>query len=139
MENGIPTSSYSYKGTADTCQKSSHKPTVKCPKGIEEYYPKGNDTRLKQLLSRGPVVGTIHVSEDLFQYSGGLYTTANCKGKLNHAIVIVGYGDEPTTGKPAWIVRNSWGSDWGDKGLVWIDSSIDNICNMSKWFWYYLN
>lgn len=84
-------------------------------------------------------MGAIHVNEDLFQYADGLYTTNNCTGKLNHAVVITGYGEE--TGKEEnrkyWIVRNSWGREWGTAGYAYVDASVENICNLSKWLWYY--
>lgn len=49
-------------------------------------------------------------------YSSGILTDANaCTTNLDHAVNIVGYGG---SGTPYWIVRNSWGSSWGESGYV---------------------
>lgn len=63
-----------------------------------------------------------------FFYSGKSVIINDFKAKpLNHAVNIVGYG--PKFGRQAWIVRNSWGTSWGDKGYAYVsqDSSIFGI------------
>ena len=47
----------------------------------------------------------------------GNYFTQNATG---HALVIIGWGDDPV---PHWIVHNSWGSDWGNNGKAKISRS----------------
>ncbi len=82
----------------------------------------GSVDSVKTALQKGPLVTTMAVYEDFFYYKSGIYkhTTGSMAG--GHAVSIVGYSD---AGK-YWIVRNSWGEDWGDKGFVkvsWDDSS----------------
>ena len=46
-------------------------------------------------------------------YKSGIYVgTSNTA--TSHAVVVVGYGTDPTTNTPYWIVKNSWGSKWGE-------------------------
>lgn len=69
----------------------------------------------------GPVVIAVAATPWSF-YRGGIYKTDLSKGgvftDLNHAVVIVGYGTDENTGTPYWIVRNSWGTGWGEDGYI---------------------
>ena len=69
---------------------------------------------------------------------GGIYDDPACDEasiyKMNHAIVIVGYGtDEDDT--DYWIVRNSFGTSWGMDGYMFIERGV-NKCNIESWAAY---
>ena len=52
-------------------------------------------------------------------YREGVYTSDTCKGgpeDVNHAVLAVGYGVDKDTGLGYYIVKNSWGAQWGDDG-----------------------
>merc|ERR1712211_189024 len=48
-------------------------------------------------------------------YFGGVYT-GSCDYDMDHAVQLVGYGED--SGKLYWLVRNSWGSGWGESGYI---------------------
>jgi C1A family cysteine protease len=68
---------------------------------------------VKQALQKGPVVTTIMVYEDFMSYGGGVYTHTTGKFLGGHAISIIGYNDADQ----AFIIRNSWGPEWGEGGF----------------------
>jgi hypothetical protein len=94
----------------------------------------GNQKDLKSAVAMGPVSVAIEADAKIFQfYSGGVITSSECGNNLDHGVLIVGYGEED--GIPYWLVKNSWGSDWGDKGYVKIkrsESENDNgVCGIA--------
>ena len=63
-------------------------------------------------------------------YRIGVYTDKSCDGnQRNHAVNVVGYGRDAPTGLDFWIVRNSWGSKWGESGYMRIQRGV-NKCDM---------
>lgn len=62
-------------------------------------------------------------------YTGGVITSkSNCGTRLNHNIQLVGYQAEGNGGY--WIVRNSWGADWGEQGFIYIQEG-ENVCGVA--------
>lgn len=55
-----------------------------------------------------------------------------CGTDLDHCVTLVGYDDTAT--KPYWIIKNSWGTGWGQKGYIWIwkdmTPNTPGICGM---------
>ena len=60
-------------------------------------------------------------------YPSGIFSYHYDKLELNHAISVVGYGVDHATGTPYWIVRNSWGTYWGDYGFYKTQMYTDNL------------
>jgi len=82
-----------------------------------------------------PVVIAIETDTRYFKsYSSGILDSVSCGTNLDHAVEIVGYGEDAGSGKKYWIVRNSWGESWGEQGYVKIlrsESSNDiGICGV---------
>lgn len=83
---------------------------------------------MKSLLSKESLVGTMMVHQSFINYKSGVYHSLGITDPIlgGHCIAVVDYDDE----LGAWLVANSWGTDWGESGYVWIkygDSEID-IC-----------
>jgi len=75
---------------------------------------------LKTAIADGPVAVSIEADTIPFQfYGGGVFNSATCGTELDHAVVAVGYGTDPRGGD-YYIVRNSWGAQWGVGGYIHI-------------------
>lgn len=105
---------------------------------LGESAPNGNCTRLKQLLTQGPVVGSIYASTGLQQYESGVFSDDECKtdGSTNHAIIITGFiKNYLNSGSDVFVVKNSWGKDWGTDGYFYIKDT-GNPCSLCSYFYY---
>lgn len=72
---------------------------------------------IKNALASGPVVTTFDVYDDFFSYEGGIYEYATGSLTGGHAALIVGYADDASVnGGGYFIVKNSWGTGWGEGG-----------------------
>jgi len=79
------------------------------------------------IINHGPVEVGMMVYDDLRSYDGGIYSRVSSQFIFYHAVTIVGWGNYD--GLDYWIVKNSWGNDWGEEGyfriavgMCWIDS-----------------
>lgn len=78
----------------------------------------GNETLLKIILAQqGPISVAIDASLRSFQsYQSGIYYDINCSKNINHAVLLVGYGTDLRTMRDYWILKNSYGEKWGERG-----------------------
>jgi len=58
-------------------------------------------------------------------YQDGVLNSDKCGTSIDHAVLAVGWGTDPTDGD-YWIVKNSWGDSWGQEGYIWI-AAVDGI------------
>ena len=75
-----------------------------------------NPHALKAAVARQPIAIAIQANQLAFQlYSGGVLTE-KCGTQLDHGVLIAGYGTENYT--DYWLIKNSWGSHWGETGYI---------------------
>ena len=86
----------------------------------------------------GPVSVHIKVANAAFyKYKRGVYTDDDCgHGEMiaNHAMLVVGYGTEGE--HDYWLVKNSWGARWGDKGYIKMARNHNNMCGIASEAYY---
>ena len=92
--------------------------------------PQGSEQALaKAVAENGPVSVALDAS-GMQSYRGGIYSGRDCRNDvsgLNHAVLVVGY--EPNY----WIVKNSWGTYWGENGYIRVARNGRNPCGIA---WY---
>jgi len=74
-------------------------------------------------LNIGPVGVSVSAENYIFRhYKEGIIDWLTCGTDVGHAILVVGYGQDDE-GKQYFIVKNSWGTDWGEDGYAKIANS----------------
>ncbi|XP_038681702.1 senescence-specific cysteine protease SAG39-like [Tripterygium wilfordii] len=107
---------YPYKGADGKCNtRRAANPAVKI-KGYQNV-PANNENALLNAVAHQPVSVAIDAGGFEFQfYFGGIFKGV-CGNQLNHGVAAVGYG-VTEDGTKYWLVKNSWGPEWGEKGYI---------------------
>ncbi|XP_066151658.1 digestive cysteine proteinase 1-like [Euwallacea fornicatus] len=116
MKNGIETEeTYPYVGKKEVCKYK--KSDVKA--ALENYIAidAGDEYTLLMVTGQlGPTSIALDASE-LQHYTSGIFTGTTCSQiSTNHAVLTVGYDHDKATDMDYWIVKNSWGENWGESG-----------------------
>ncbi|XP_037578751.1 procathepsin L [Dermacentor silvarum] len=122
---------YPYNGTDGVCH------FVKSGVGATDSgfvdIPEGKEDKLKKAVATvGPVSVAIDASHQSFQfYSEGIYDEPECSSEqLDHGVLVVGYGTKD--GQDYWLVKNSWGTTWGDEGYIYMTRNKNNQCGIAS-------
>jgi hypothetical protein len=96
------------------------------------YIVGGFDSAMKlDLMLFGPAVVVLHAGDDFSLYTGDtVYHHDNHHRDPNsaHSMVVVGWGSDP---EPHWVVQNSWGGRWGDRGMARI--ALPTFTHLYAW------
>lgn len=122
---------YPYQGVDGTCnmkKAAHHNVSIS---GYENV-PASNETKLKAAAAHQPVSVAIDAGGYAFQfYSEGVFSGI-CGKQLDHGVTVVGYGE--VNGEKYWLVKNSWGADWGEDGYIRMKRDTvdeDGICGIA--------
>ncbi len=110
-------SDYRYTKNKDTCKFKKNQAVVTVT-GWKNAGTKNEDKIKDMLVKYGPLAVGIH-ADNMQNYTGGIIdeSASVCPpSKINHAVNLVGYGEQ--NGKKFWIVKNSWGEDWGEMDIL---------------------
>jgi C1A family cysteine protease len=121
---------YPYQGVDGTCNAQSgleQDPIT----GFTYVIPQGStdENTMASFLAANQPMSIIVDASSWSSYSGGILTADQCGQNLDHAVQAVGYQGLDTNGY--WIVRNSWGADWGENGFIRLQFA-SNTCGLTS-------
>uniref|UniRef100_A0A646QFX1 Dipeptidyl peptidase 1 n=1 Tax=Hemiscolopendra marginata TaxID=943146 RepID=A0A646QFX1_9MYRI len=130
----IPEKCDPYEGHADKCteKKDCIRHYTSSYGYVGGFYGGCNEPLMRSaLVNHGPIAVGFEVYGDFQNYKGGIYHHTGLNDKFNpfeltnHAVLVVGYGVDSTSGEKYWIVKNSWGTSWGEDGYFRIRRATD--------------
>ena len=113
---------YAYRAEEHKCKPEKKSRRVVSIDGHEDV-PPNDEAALRAAVAHQPVSVAIEADQRSFQlYVGGVFD-ASCGVALDHGVLAVGYGTE--AGQDYWLVKNSWGPAWGDRGYIKLARGLD--------------
>ncbi|KAL8464098.1 hypothetical protein ACS0TY_033863 [Phlomoides rotata] len=121
---------YPYTGKDGVCKFSSENVGVRVIDSVNITLGAEDELQHAVAFVR-PVSVAFEVVNGFRAYESGVYTSTTCGNTpmdVNHAVLAVGFGVE--NGIPYWLIKNSWGADWGDKGYFKMEMG-KNMCGVA--------
>jgi cathepsin L len=133
QNHGVDTEdSYPYLGKNGRCHFS--KSTIGADDTGYVDLPENDEEALKlAVATQGPISVAIDAGHRSFQlYKKGVYYEEQCSPEeLDHGVLLVGYGTDPVGGD-YWLVKNSWGTSWGENGYIRMARNKKNHCGIAS-------
>ncbi len=122
---------YPYKAVDDQCKEKSVPIQIKISNFTDIAY--GDTKAMEEAIQTRTLSVGVAASHFVFRFYNGGVVTTGCPGDvISHAVTVVGAGTENEI--PYWLVRNSWGPNWGDNGYMKIARTSDGtngVCGIS--------
>ena len=118
IDNKVATEkNYPYKAVDHKCSKKNRQKGGRVAVSKFKYVKQGVNN-LVNAAAKQVVSVSIEVRDDMMDYSEGIYSNSDssCGDELNHGVAVVGYNNAVKS--KYFIVRNSWGADWGMAGFI---------------------
>ncbi|TQE03864.1 hypothetical protein C1H46_010528 [Malus baccata] len=133
QNHGIGTeANYPYEGVDGTCNSKKEASHAAKITGFEDV-PANSEKDLLAAVAHQPVSVAIDASGSDFQfYSSGVFT-GTCGTSLDHGVTAVGYGVSED-GTKYWLVKNSWGAEWGEAGYIRMQRDVaaaEGLCGIA--------
>jgi hypothetical protein len=104
--------------TEGTCQKSCQLISGSKIASFVDVKPDSDDAMMSALVKQTVSVAIEADSMDFQLYKSGVFT-GKCGTNLDHGVLLVGYNAD------SYILKNSWGTSWGDKGYIYLGKGTD--------------
>jgi len=114
-------SQYAYTGKDGTCTKELYKHYD--PISGFKLVQHDNETAMMVAVVAGPISVGVQANQMAFQFYSSGILNGNCGTNIDHGVLVVGYGEQVLD--KYWIVKNSWGTDWGEDGYLRICRECD--------------
>ncbi|KAL1809896.1 hypothetical protein ACET3Z_026886 [Daucus carota] len=115
--------------TCNANKEANHAATIT---GHEDV-PANSESALLKAVANQPISVAIDASGSDFQfYSSGVFT-GECGTELDHGVTAVGYGTA-ADGTKYWLVKNSWGTSWGEEGYIQMQRGVataEGLCGIA--------
>ena len=131
-KGAIPAADFGYVAQAVAC--SFYTSTTYTPVSQWGYVGSGNGIpsvyAIKAAIYKwGGVSAGVYADAYFQAYTGGVFTATDNTSPCDHAIVLVGWDDT----KGAWLLKNSWSSQWGINGFMWIKYGANSVGTTPAW------
>nr|GME09451.1 ervatamin-B-like [Ipomoea batatas] len=123
-------SDYPYDGNQGMCNRQDQSKSAATITGYQKV--EQGEAALLEAVSKQPVSIGITIGGDDFQlYSSGVFN-GDCGSGSHHAVTVVGYG-ATADGEKYWLVKNSWGTSWGEKGYIKMErgDGDEGLCGLA--------